>query len=49
VFCHINELADDVTPELLLNRETVVEFYLKESDVDDGLIATNVRLVYDPS
>ncbi|MCW8889032.1 MAG: NYN domain-containing protein [Sedimenticola sp.] len=49
VFCHINELADGVTPELLQNRETIIEFYLKESDVDEGLIATNVRLVYDPS
>jgi hypothetical protein len=49
VFCHINELADEVTPDLLMHRETIVEFYLKESDVDDGLIATNVRLVYAPS
>jgi hypothetical protein len=32
-----------------MHRETIVEFYLKESDVDDGLIATNVRLVYAPS
>lgn len=49
VFCHINELADEVTPELLMNRETIIEFYLKESDVDDGLIATNVQLVYAPA
>lgn len=49
VFCHINELADEVTAELLMNRETIVEFYLKESDVDEGLIATNVRLVYAPT
>ena len=47
VFCHINELADDVTVEDLLNRNTVVEFYLKESDQkDNGLVATNVRMVY---
>ena len=45
-FCHINELADDVTPEDLVNRDTIVEFYLKESDQkDDGLTATNVRMV----
>lgn len=45
-FCHISELADDVTPEDLLNRETIVEFYLKESEQkDDGLTATNVRMV----
>ena len=46
VFCHINELADEVTPEALMNRETIVEYYLKESDQkDDGLVATNVRMV----
>lgn len=49
VFCHINELADEVTPDLLMNRETILEFYLKESDTEEGLIATNVRLVYAPS
>nr|WP_052761320.1 NYN domain-containing protein [Sedimenticola thiotaurini] len=49
VFCHINELAEELTPEMMMNRETVVEFHLKESDVDDGLIATNVRLVYAPT
>jgi uncharacterized LabA/DUF88 family protein len=46
-FCHVHELADDVTQEDLLNRETIVEFYLKESDQkDDSLVATNVRMVY---
>jgi uncharacterized LabA/DUF88 family protein len=45
-FCHVNELADDVSQEDLLHRETIVEFYLKESEQkDDGLIATNVRMV----
>jgi len=46
-FCHVHELADDVTQEDLLNRETIVEFYLKESEQkDDSLVATNVRMVY---
>ncbi|MGD2082810.1 MAG: NYN domain-containing protein [Chromatiales bacterium] len=46
-FCHVNELAEDVTQEDLLNRETIVEFYLKESEQkDDGLVANNVRMVY---
>ena len=46
MFCHINELADGVTPEDLMNRETIVEFYLKESEQkDDGMVATNVRMV----
>jgi len=48
VFCHANELADDVTVDDLMNRETVVEFHLGESEVDEGLIATNVRMVYSP-
>lgn len=49
VFCHANELAEGVTPETLLNRATVVEFYLQESEQKDGgLIATNVRLVTSP-
>jgi len=47
VFCHINELAEDVTVEDLKSRDTIVEFYLKESDQkDNGLVATNVRMVY---
>lgn len=45
-FCHVNELAEDVSVEDLLNRETIVEFYLKESEQkDNALVATNVRLV----
>lgn len=49
-FCHTNELAEGVNIEDLMNRETIVEFYLKESEQkDDGVMATNVRLVYTPS
>lgn len=49
VFCHINELVDGLNADALLNRETILEFYLKESDQkEDGLAATNVRLVYTP-
>ncbi|MET0105903.1 MAG: NYN domain-containing protein [Sedimenticola sp.] len=48
VFCHANELAENVTPEELMNRDTIVEFHLEESEVDEGLIATNVRQVYSP-
>jgi uncharacterized LabA/DUF88 family protein len=45
VFCHANELAEDVSEELLGNRETILEFYLKESEQkDNGLVASNVRL-----
>jgi uncharacterized LabA/DUF88 family protein len=46
VFCHVNELTENVSTDDLMHRETVVEFYLKESEVDKGLIATNVRMVY---
>lgn len=49
VFCHANELAENVTVDDMLNRDTIVEFYLEESEVDEGLIATNVRKVYSPS
>lgn len=45
VFCHVNELADEVSVDELSNRDTVVEFYLQESDVEDGLVAQNVRPV----
>lgn len=45
VFCHVNELADGLTADDMQNRDTVVEFYLKESDVEDGLVAQNVRRV----
>jgi uncharacterized LabA/DUF88 family protein len=47
VFCHVNELADDVTEDLLTNRETVLEFYVNESEQkDNGLVANNVRLAF---
>jgi uncharacterized LabA/DUF88 family protein len=47
VFCHANEVADDVSEELLMNRETVLEFYLNESEQkDNGLVASNVRLAF---
>ncbi len=46
VFCHVNELTESVSADALMSRETVVEFYLKESEVDEGLIATNVRMIY---
>lgn len=46
VFCHVNELSGDVTVDQLLNRETVLEFYLKESDQkQDGKAAANVRII----
>jgi uncharacterized LabA/DUF88 family protein len=49
-FCHTNELAEDVDVEALLNRETILEFNLKESEQkNDGYMAHNVRLVYTPS
>lgn len=45
VFCHANELAEDVTEDLLSNRETILEFYLNESEQkDNGYVASNVRL-----
>ncbi|MFZ0789209.1 MAG: NYN domain-containing protein [Chromatiaceae bacterium] len=47
VFCHVNELAEDVTEELLGNRETIFEFYVNESEQkDNGLVASNVRLAF---
>jgi hypothetical protein len=47
VFCHVNELADDVTEDMLMSRETVLEFYLNESEQkDNGLVASNVRLAF---
>jgi hypothetical protein len=45
VFCHANELADEVTDEVMSNRDSILEFYIQESDKDDGLVANNVRLV----
>lgn len=47
VFCHANELAEEVTEDLLMNRDTVLEFYLNESEQkDNGLVANNVRLAF---
>lgn len=47
VFCHVNELAEDVNEDLLSNRETILEFYVNESDQkDNGLVANNVRLAF---
>lgn len=47
VFCHVNELADEVNEDLLMNRETVLEFYVNESEQkDNGLVANNVRLAF---
>jgi len=45
VFCHANELADEVTDDIMQNRESILEFYVEKSDKDDGLVANNVRLV----
>ena len=46
VFCHANELSDEVPPEELMNRETILEFYLQESgQVEGGMVAQNVRPV----
>ncbi|MEW7980424.1 MAG: hypothetical protein AB2813_11685 [Candidatus Sedimenticola endophacoides] len=42
-------VSDGLDVDDMLNRETVIEFYLQESEVDEGLIATNVRKVYAPS
>lgn len=45
VFCHANELADEVTDEIMQSRESILEFYVEKSDKDEGLVANNVRLV----
>lgn len=47
VFCHVNELAEEVIEELLTNRETILEFYINDSEQkDNGLVASNVRLAF---
>lgn len=47
VFCHANEVADDVTEDMLMNRETILEFYVKPSEQkEEGLVANNVRLAF---
>ena len=49
VFCHANELAGDVDPEDLLNRDTILEFAIVESEQkQDGLAAAKVQVVYAP-
>ncbi len=48
VFCHANALGDDVSSDDLGNRDTIVEFTLQESEVNEGLVANDVRLVYAP-
>ena len=45
VFCHANELAEEVSDEILMNRDSTLEFYIERSDKDAGLVANNVRLV----
>jgi uncharacterized LabA/DUF88 family protein len=45
VFCHVNELNDGLTADDMQTRDTLLEFYLKESDVEEGLVAQNVRRV----
>ena len=45
VFCHANEMADGVTDELLMSRDTILEFYVERSDKETGLVAKNIRLV----
>lgn len=49
VFCHANELKDGLSADELMTRETIVEFQLAQSEVDEGLVATNVRRIYSPS
>ncbi|MCP4289029.1 MAG: NYN domain-containing protein [Gammaproteobacteria bacterium] len=49
VFCHTNELAEGLSPDDMRNRDNTLEFNLGKSEVDDGFIATNVRLVYAPN
>ncbi len=47
VFCHANEVADEVSEEMLMNRDTVLEFYVQPSEQkDNGLVANNVRLAF---
>jgi hypothetical protein len=47
VFCHANEVADEVTEDMLMNRDVILEFYVQASEQkDDSLIANNVRLAF---
>ncbi|MCB1764205.1 MAG: NYN domain-containing protein [Gammaproteobacteria bacterium] len=49
VFCHANELTDGLSPDEMRNRENILEFRLGKSEMDNGLVATQVRLVYAPN
>ena len=47
VFCHANEVADEVSEDMLMNRDTILEFYVHPSEQkDNGLVANNVRLAF---
>ena len=47
VFCHANEVADEVSEDMLMNRDTILEFYVQPSEQkDNGLVANNVRLAF---
>lgn len=47
VFCHANEVSDELSSDDLLNRDNILEFYLKESDQkENGRTAQNVRPVH---
>ena len=47
VFCHANEVAEEEGEDLLMNRDTILEFYLNESEQkDNGLVANNARLAF---
>ena len=37
--------ADEVTDEVMMNRDSILEFYIEKSEKDDGFVANNVRLV----
>lgn len=46
VFCHVHDLSPELNQELMTRRETILEFYLAESEQNDGgLVARNVRPV----
>lgn len=45
VFCHANELAEGISADDMQNRDTALEFYLQPSEVEEGLVAQNVRRV----
>ncbi len=50
VFFHANEISEEIEEEMLMNRETIFEFHLSESEQkDNGLVAKRVRLTYSPN